>query len=404
MVTQVNNQGLFWGVGMALITIALPVVAQTPSVNGDVAQVQRPTPAKPLVAVGLPARLGLDQQIWGESGHPGDRPALLAAVDYSLGYLRTARAAADYRKLPIPGITRWRVIRSLQRFRQLLLHTRSSAELQAFVEREFVLYQATGKDGQGTVGFTGYFEPVHLASLQPTPEFRYPIYRQPPDFATWSQPHPTRVQLEGVDGLQFAKGKLRGQELAWLRDRLEAYLIQVQGSARLRLTNGRTMTVGYAGHTNYPYVSLGKELVNAGKIKQENLSLPVVIQYFQQNPADLDVYLPRNQRFVFFRETGGRAATGSLGVPVTPERSIATDKSLFPPGALALIQTQIPYVTAAGHLEPRAVSRYVLDQDTGGAIKGAGRVDIYMGTGKLAGDRAGLINTPGSLYYLLLKE
>jgi membrane-bound lytic murein transglycosylase A len=88
---------------------------------------------------------------------------------------------------------------------------------------------------------------------------------------------------------------------------------------------------------------------------------------------------------------------------VTAERSIATDKTLFPPGAIALIQTQIPYVNAAGQLENRTVRRYVLDQDTGGAIKGAGRVDLFMGTGKQAGDRAGLINATGQLYYLLLK-
>jgi membrane-bound lytic murein transglycosylase A len=197
---------------------------------------------------------------------------------------------------------------------------------------------------------------------------------------------------------------LRGLELVWLRDRLEAYLVQVQGSARLQLTDGSTMTVGVAGHTNYPYVSIGRELVNAGKFRPEDLSLPVLMQYFEDNPTDLSIYLPRNNRFVFFRETSGAPATGSLGVPVTAERSIATDKSILPPGALALIQTQLPYPNPQGQLEPRLVSRYVLDQDTGGAIRGAGRVDLFLGTGTLAGDRAGLINDTGQLYYLLLKN
>jgi membrane-bound lytic murein transglycosylase A len=197
---------------------------------------------------------------------------------------------------------------------------------------------------------------------------------------------------------------LRGLELVWLRDRLEAYLVQVQGSARLRLTDGTMMSIGYAGRTDYPYVSIGRELVNDGKFREDELTLPMVIEHFRANPAELNTYLPRNDRFVFFRETRGTPATGSLGVPVTPERSIATDKSLMPPGALALIQTQIPYPDADGTLTSRLVNRYVLDQDTGGAIRGAGRVDIFMGTGELAGDRAGLINTPGELYYLLLKE
>ncbi|MDP8962990.1 MAG: MltA domain-containing protein, partial [Cyanobacteriota bacterium] len=149
---------------------------------------------------------------------------------------------------------------------------------------------------------------------------------------------------------------------------------------------------------------VGRELVKDGKLPLEGLTLPVLIDYFRASPAELDRYLPRNPRFVFFKETYGAPAMGSIGVPVTAERSIATDKSLMPPGALALINTPIPYPNAAGQLESRMVNRYVLDQDTGGAIQGAGRVDIFMGTGPRAGDRAGLITGTGELYYLLLKR
>jgi membrane-bound lytic murein transglycosylase A len=352
----------------------------------------------------LPTLLGLDEQLWDSEGSQGDRAALIAAIDYSLAYLRTAEAAADYAGYPVPGFTRSRVRRSLERFRQLVLNSNSAAELQTKVVQTFDLYQSVGADGEGTVSFTGYFEPVYAASRTPTAEYRYPLYRMPPDLDRWSTPHPSRRQLEGDDGLRGTQGRLRGLELVWLRDRLEAYLVQVQGSARLQLTDGSIMSIGYAGRTDYPYVSIGRELVNDGKFREDELTLPIVIEHFRANPADLNLYLPRNDRFVFFRETRGTPATGSLSVPVTPERSIATDKSLMPPGALALIQTQIPYADADGTLTPRLVNRYVLDQDTGGAIRGAGRVDIFMGTGELAGDRAGLINTPGALYYLLLKE
>jgi membrane-bound lytic murein transglycosylase A len=370
----------------------------------------RPVPVlQPISPDQLRGQVAPDDQIWGKLGQRGDRRALLAAVDHSLSYLQTPKAAEDYRKyVAVPGITREHVRRSLRRFRQLVLASRSASELQKAVEREFVFYRSTGKDGQGTVAFTGYFEPVHVASRVRTSEFRYPLYRLPPNLAGWDTPHPTRLGLEGEDGLQFSNGLLKGLELVWLRDRLEAFLIQVQGSARLTLTNGQVMTVGYAGHTQHPYVGIGRELVKDGKLKQEDLTLPRVVQYFQQNPAELNRYLPRNSRFVFFRETAGAPATGSLGVPVTPERSIATDKTKFPPGALALIQAQIPYPNRSQHtsqqLEQRAVFRYVLDQDTGGAIVGAGRVDIFMGTGQQAGDRAGLINSGGQLYYLILKK
>ncbi|MBD2000146.1 murein transglycosylase A [Leptolyngbya sp. FACHB-541] len=332
------------------------------------------------------------------------RQTLLAAIAHSLHYLQTPAAAEDYRQHPVPGITRDRVQRSLERFRQLVLAHPDPTQLQIAVLREFDLYQAIGTDGVGTVEFTGYFEPTYRASRVRTAEYQYPLYRVPPNLAQWAQPHPTRLQLEGTDGLQGSAGLLRGLEMVWLSDRLEAFLVQVQGSARLQLTDGSTMTVGYAGRTEYPYTSLGRELVNDGKFTLEELSLPVLIQYFEQNPVDLNLYIPRNNRFVFFQETRGSAAIGSLGVPVTAERSIATDKSLMPPGALALIQTQVPDVNPAGELEPQLVSRFVLDQDTGGAIRGAGRVDIFMGTGEQAGDRAGLINGTGQLYYLLLKD
>ncbi|HEY9896868.1 MAG TPA: MltA domain-containing protein [Candidatus Sericytochromatia bacterium] len=357
------------------------------------------TTAKPLLPS---ASFPKGSQLLGDFSTRVDRRTLLTAVDHSLRYLQTERAIAGYRQSRISGISRERVYQSLKRFRQLLVTQPSAAALQAAIEREFVVYQAAGNDGQGTVAFTGYFEPVYTASRMPTAEFRYPLFRVPPDLASWSKPHPTRLQLEGADGLQ-RHSLLKGLELVWLRDRLEAFLIQVQGSARLQLTDGSVMTVGHAGTTDYPYTGIGRELVKAGKFKLEDLTLPRLLQHLADNPADRDVYLPRNNRFVFFRLTGGAAATGSIGVPVTAERSIATDKTKFPPGAIALIQTQIPYVNAAGQLENRVVRRYVLDQDTGGAIKGAGRVDLFMGTGKLAGDRAGLINATGQLYYLLLK-
>jgi membrane-bound lytic murein transglycosylase A len=320
-----------------------------------------------------------------------------------LQYLQTPKAIEDYRKLNHPDITRDRVRRSLIRFRQILVSSRSAAELQRAVQREFTGYQSVGNDGQGTVGFTGYFEPTYAGSRTRTAEYRYPLYARPADFEDWDKPHPTRRQLEGEDGLG-GQSPLRGTEIVWLRDRLEAFLVHVQGSAQIQLPNGQVMTVGYAGKTDHPYTSIGKELVNAGIFALESLTLPKLIDYFHQFPEQMNEYLPRNQSFIFFKETQGQPATGNLSVPVTAGRSIATDKSIMPPGALALIQAPLPEPNAQGQLEPTLVSRFVLDQDTGSAIKGAGRVDVFMGTGQEAGDRAGLTHSNGELYYLLLKR
>jgi membrane-bound lytic murein transglycosylase A len=348
--------------------------------------------------------LGLDEQIWGGNGRLGDRNALLTAIDNSLRYLTTDKAIAVYQNYPIREITLERVRRSLQRFRQLVVSSQSPAQLQAAVNREFVFYKSVGNDGNGTVKFTAYYEPVYSASRVRTSVYKYPVYRLPPNFDKWAKPHPKRIELEGKDGLPDNKSPLRGLELFWFRNRLDAYMVQIQGSAQLKLSNGTTTSVGYAGGTDYPWTSIGGQLAKDGKLPLKGLTMPVLLNYFQQNPKEMNNYLPRWERFVFFKETGGTPATGSIRVPVTAERSIATDKSVMPPGALALINTSLPYPAPGGKLAYRTVNRYVLDQDTGSAIKGPGRVDYFMGSGKLAGDRAGVTGGNGSLYYLLLKQ
>ncbi|WP_341531002.1 murein transglycosylase A [Nostoc sp. UHCC 0302] len=348
--------------------------------------------------------LGWDDQIWGRKGKGGDRKALLASIDNSLRYLAKDEAIAAYQNYPVQGITLDRVRRSLARFRQLVVYSKSPAQLQAAVRREFVLYKSVGNDGKGTVKFTAYYEPVYTASRVKTSVYKYPLYRLPPDFQQWAKPHPKRIDLEGKDGLLGDKSQLHGLEMLWFRDRLDAYMVHIQGSAQIKLTNGKTTSIGYAGGTDYPWTSIGKELAKDGKLPLAGMTLPRMVSYFRQQPQELNNYLPRWERFIFFQETGGRAATGSIHVPVTAERSIATDKAVMPPGALALVYTSIPYPVSAGKLEYRTVSRFVLDQDTGSAIKGPGRVDYFMGSGKLAGDRAGVTGGNGSLYYLLLKK
>jgi membrane-bound lytic murein transglycosylase A len=367
-----------------------PAVSAGPETGPDAALAVMP--ATPELA---PA---YDDRLWQE------RPALLRAIDHSLEYLETPAATAAYRDYPVPGVTCDRIRRSLVRFRQLVQQSPSPQALQQAVAQEFSFYQASGHDDNGTVDFTGYFEPTYAASRVPTADYRYPLYRRPANLDQWPEPQPTRLDLEGADGLQGSNGPLKGLELVWLKDRLDAFLVQVQGSARLQLTDGATLSIGYAGRTQYPYTSIGRALIEDGIIAEDELTLPVLLDYFRQYPQQLNTYLPRNNRFVFFRETYGAPAMGSLNVPVTAGRSIATDKTLMPPGALALIALELPQRDAAGAWTPTPSLRYVLDQDTGGAIRGPGRVDLFVGTGVDAGEVAGLINTQGQLYYLLLRE
>ena len=344
--------------------------------------------------------IGFDEQLWGKSG---DKLAMLRSIDHSLKYLETPAAIKAYQNYPVQGIGRDRVRRSLVRFRQLVNNSKSAGELQAAVKKEFVFYQSVGKDNKGTVQFTGYYEPIYQASRIQTAEFKYPLYKLPANFGSWKDPQPERVQLEGADGLQGSKSALAGNEIFWMRDRFEAILVQIQGSAELNLPDGSKTTVGFAGGTNFAYNSIGKELAKDGKVTPSQLTLPGIIRYFRDNPQELNVYIPRYKRFIFMKETFKGEAMGSINVPVTPDRSIATDKSMMPPGALALVYTELPYSVDGRSIQQKLVSRYVLDQDTGSAITGPGRVDYFMGTGKIAGERAGVTGGPGQLYYLLLK-
>ncbi|BAZ42655.1 MltA domain-containing protein [Calothrix sp. NIES-4101] len=344
-----------------------------------------------------------DHQIWGENEPIADQKALINSINQSLKYLQTSKAEADYQNYPVTGITRNNVIQSLIRFRELLQTSKSARQLNDAVRQEFLIYQSIGSDKRGGVLFTSYYEPIYEASRVPTSEYRYPIYRVPPDLKSWKRPHPTRLDLEGADGLQASKSKLKGLEFFWFRDRLEPYMMQIQGSARIKLADGSETHVGYAGSIAQNYKSIGKSLAEDRKLPLEGMTMPKILDYFRKYPQELSIYIPKDPSFVFFQENYGVTATGSTSVPITADRSIATDKALMPPGALALIRAHLPFPNSQGTMEHRIVSRYVLDQDAGGAIKGAGRVDYFTGTGKVAGERAGVTVGRGQLFYLLLK-
>jgi membrane-bound lytic murein transglycosylase A len=208
-------------------------------------------------------------------------------------------------------------------------------------------------------------------------------------------PYPSRREIE-------ESGMLRGQELVWLSDRFEAYVVTVQGSAKLRMPNGSLYEIGYAGNNGLPYKSVGRALVADKKLNKGGLSLKGMIDYFKANPGQMDYYLYQNPRYVFFTErTGG--PYGSLNEPVTPWRTIATDKDVFP-------RANVAFIVAGGFplpgqgLKLGGYRAFACDQDTGGAIRAAGRCDVFMGVGDAAGQLAGRIYAEGKLYYLFTKE
>ena len=344
--------------------------------------------------------LGVDEQIFGNKSLASDKENLLKALDSSIIYLNTPKAQKDYNDFAGTIFTPNNVKNSITRFRELVSLAKDATELKNMVKAEFDLYKSTGNE-KGQVAFTGYYSSRLEGSLVKTDEFIYPIYKKPKNWDSL-ETKSTRVELEGTTGLETST-LLKGSEILWLRNRLDAFLLQVQGSGTIFLPNGKTISVGIGGNNGYPYTSIGKELINDGVIDPKEMSLEKLTKYFEAYPKELDKYIPRNERFILFAETTGKPLSGSLGVPIFTERSIATDKTIMPPGALALIYTKLPYIKDK-KVEKKQTSLFVLDQDTGSAIKGAGRVDIFMGNDENSKERAGFINDTGDLYYLILKN
>ena len=360
----------------------------------DSADAAIPQPVlRPVSFADISDKVSFDQEIWQRKFD------ILHGIEDNLSYLNGPNADVAYSEFEKIGISRSLVEKSLRRFHHILLNSESSDELREYLMHEFLLYKPVGNDGFGTVRFTGYFQPTYKASRIRTNVYRYPVYKLPENFSSWAKPHPPRVFLEGWDGLGNPSSPLYGHELVWLKSRYEAFMIHVQGSAILDLTDGTQMAIGFAAGTEHPFRGISKQFM-----KDKGISWTQLNSYFATHPEDLNECLARNNRFIMFKENESHLPIGSLGVPVIPERSMATDKKILPPGALGLIHAKIPHIRADGSIQLQRTSRFVLDQDTGSAIKGPGRVDLFMGTGPEAQRKANHVYADGQLYYLLLKE
>ncbi len=334
-----------------------------------------------------------------------DTKNLRDSIDFSLTYLSKPSSQKFF---PIQDITHYRSVRSLRVFGELLDSGLTGAALNQAIREKFDVYMSVGCDGQGTVLFTGYYTPIFEGSFTPSDKYRYPLYKQPPDLIKEPDGHilgrrmpdgsvtkyPSRAEIEQTQ-------MLNGNELIYLSDPFEVYIAHVQGSAKIRLPDGKLETVGYAATNGHDYKSITTQMINDGAINKSQLSLGAMIEHFKKNPDQVAKYTQINPRFVFFLRQEGDPR-GSLNVPVTAYRSIATDKSIFPRGAMTFISTSLPQ-EQGGQISNRIYSGFALDQDTGGAIRAPGRCDVYMGIGDMAGRLAGQTYQEGKLYYLFLK-
>jgi len=272
------------------------------------------------------------------------------------------------------------------------------AALRDWLERQLRPYRIESLERDPVGLATGYFEPLVEASRVARAGFRVPLYAPPPDLATRS-PYWTRQQL---DTLPAAQKSVRGREIAWLHDRLDALLLQVQGSGRLAFVDehGRTQAlvrVGYAAHNDQPYRSVGRWLIDQGELRASDASWPAIRAWARQHPQRVDEMLHSNPRVVFFREEPlpdpSIGPKGAQGVPLSPGRSIAVDPQSVPYGTPVWLDTTEPLAT-------RPLRRLVVAQDTGSAIVGAVRADYFWGWGDDAEAAAGRMKQPLRMWAL----
>lgn len=253
---------------------------------------------------------------------------------------------------------------------------------------KFRLYKLKGEDSQGNVMFTGYYIPALKASRTPNNIYKYPLYRFPKSL---KPPLPTRYQ---IDKELLLAGK--GLEIAYCNDYLDVYFLHVQGSGKLLLEDGSEIWVTYHGKNNYPYKSIGKLLVERGSIPADKISLRTIRDWMEKNPDDLSL-LFENQSYVFFKETT-KVPLGAANTNLVPLSSVAVDTSVIPLGAILL--AEVPILDSDGKLLEHRFS-ILFAHDTGSAIKGPGRIDIFYGYGKLAGERAGDLKHYGRVWLVL---
>lgn len=281
-----------------------------------------------------------------------------------------------------------------------------------YFQDNFSLYQSLQADGAVNGLVTGYYEPLLHGSRTPSAKYSVPLYGVPPDLLTidLASVYPElknmrlRGRLQGTKVVPYlsrneidtGNDPLKGNELVWVDNPVEAFFLQIQGSGRVRLPDGSLMRVGYADQNGYPYRSIGRVLADRGELPLAQTSMQNIKAWGQKNPAKLPELLSQNPSFVFFRElpASDNGPLGALGVPLTGERSIAVDARAIPLGAPVWLATTVPFSN-------QPLNRLVMAQDTGGAIRGNVRADYFWGFGDAAGKKAGSMKQQGQMWVML---
>lgn len=291
----------------------------------------------------------------------------------------------------------------------------NQAQLKAFFEGKAKPYRLHGPRGRRDGLITGYYEPLLQGSRTPDERYRYPLYQVPEELLVleMSELFPelegkrVRGRVVGNKVLPFysrsdidsAENPLLGQELFWVDNAVDAFFLQIQGSGIVQLPDGTRHSVAYAQQNGHPYRAIGRDLIEQGEISVEDISLFTIRDWLEANPTKAQDLMNRNASYVFFSDAGEATDDGphgSLGVPLTAERSVAVDRKVVPLGSPLWLETTLP--------DGKPYRRLVFAQDTGGAITGAVRADVFFGRGSRAEQLAGTMKQKGRVYLLKLNS
>jgi len=312
------------------------------------------------------------------------------------------------------------MIRSLQYFRDFIQSRPPPDELTKFIRSNYLVYRSVGRNGKGEVLYTGYYEPHLRGSLYRSENYRFPIYARPQDLISIDLSlfkekyagekiiarYTDQKVLPYFDRSEIdSDGALEGstEVLAWVEDPVDVFFLQIQGSGKIYIDSGDVLNVHYHTSNGRPYRSIGKLLIDKEKITVDEMSMQKIREYLKNHPDEIEEVFNYNPSYVFFKiEPDG--PLGNINVKLTPGRSIALDRRIFPKAALCFIEAEMPVVDSAGQIQSwRSFTRFAMNQDTGGAIRGPGRADIFWGNGPYAEIVAGHLKHTGKLYFLVLK-
>ncbi len=345
-----------------------------------------------------------------------EKELLIKALKHHMEYLESLPRG----KMTLMDETRYTkedFLVSLKSFTDIYSSTSHPLLLDALIRENFTIYQAGGRQKKpGEMLVTGYFEPILDGSLIKKPPFIYPLYAPPASLVIRKNPDTKKIEKgrftdnntfvpyysrEEIEKAQMAAG----YELVYLADPFDAFILHIQGSGKIRLQDGSLRSIHYSTDNGHQYMSIGKLLVTEGKMSLSQVTLSSLRDYLKQYPEERERVFFHNKKYIFFNWEDPNGPYGSIGQPLTPGRSIAIDTSQLPVNTLAYLITRQPIINEQGEiLGWKPLHRFVLPQDSGSAIKGPGRVDLFCGNSLQAEVQAGTMKESGKLYFLVKKK